>query len=146
MFVAIANTSAAIVAYQMPFKSNNNGIINTQDVWYSNVLHVAETTEIKPGVWHVMPITQGDHGSAIGLFEKKDVTNKFYEDLIKILTETEKICSGLQVFKDDIRITSPEDEEVSKMSVKEVARLIEWLEENGHAPEKINECIKYISE
>ncbi len=105
-----------------------------------------ETTEIKPGVWHVMPITQGDHGSAIGLFEKKDVTNKFYEDLIKILTETEKICSGLQVFKDDIRITSPEDEEASKMSVKEVARLIEWLEENGHAPEKINECIKYISE
>ena len=48
MFVAIANTSAAIVAYQMPFKSNNNGIINTQDVWYSNVLHVAETTEINP--------------------------------------------------------------------------------------------------
>jgi len=49
-----------------------------------------ETDEIKPGIWHVMPITQGDHGSAIGLFEKKDVTQKFYEDLIKILEKTEE--------------------------------------------------------
>lgn len=49
-----------------------------------------ETTEINPGIWHVMPITQGDHGSAIGLFEKKDVTQKFYEDLIDLLQKTEK--------------------------------------------------------
>ncbi len=46
--------------------------------------------EIKPGIWHVMPITQGDHGTAIGLFESKDITQKFYEDMIVFLDKAEE--------------------------------------------------------
>lgn len=48
-----------------------------------------EGAKIKPGIWNIMPITQGDHGTAIGLFESKEVTVKFYEDMLDMLYLTE---------------------------------------------------------
>lgn len=35
--------------------------------------------------------------------------------------------------------------EVDFMSVKEMARLSDWLEANGHKPEEIIDCIHYIA-
>lgn len=74
-------------------KLYNDGLVDTFSATHPHdepFCQWEETDEIKPGIWHVMPITQGDHGSAIGLFEKKDVTQKFYEDLIDLLQKTEK--------------------------------------------------------
>ena len=74
-------------------KLYNDGLVDTFSATHPHdepFCQWEETDEIKPGIWHVMPITQGDHGSAIGLFEKKDVTHKFYKDLIDLLQKTEK--------------------------------------------------------
>ena len=105
-----------------------------------------ETEEIRPGVWHVMPITQGDHGSAIGLFEKKDVTQKFYEDMLQILESTEKALSGIQINKQDIEFHEAEENRDEELSRKELARLRKWLKKQGFEKDKIEECIEYISE
>ena len=71
-----------------------------------------------------MPITQGDHGSAIGLFEKKDVTEKFYEDMIEVLKKTEAAILGEE---------SPNE------------KLQQWLKAEGFSKEKIDECLKFIN-
>ena len=52
-----------------------------------------DNEKLRPGVWNVMPITQGDHGSAIGLFESKEVTAKFYDDITELLYKTEASAS-----------------------------------------------------
>lgn len=83
-----------------------------------------ESEKLNPGVWNVMPITQGDHGSAIGLFEKKDVTEKFYEDMIEVLKKTEAAILGEQ---------SPDE------------KLQQWLKAEGFSKEKIDECLKFIN-
>ena len=41
-------------------------------------------------------------------------------------------------------ITSGE-REVKAMTAKEVVRLAEWMEANGHTPEEVLECIKAIA-
>jgi hypothetical protein len=83
-----------------------------------------ESEKLNPGVWNVMPITQGDHGSAIGLFEKKDVTEKFYEDMIEVLKKTEAALLGEE---------SPNE------------KLQQWLKAEGFSKEKIDECLKFIN-
>lgn len=45
--------------------------------------------EIKCGVWNVMPVTKGDHGTAIGLFESKKKTYGFYNRIIDNLAVAE---------------------------------------------------------
>lgn len=44
---------------------------------------------VKPGVWHVMPLQTGDHGTPIGLMADKDKTHKFYLDMLEMLRKTE---------------------------------------------------------
>lgn len=45
---------------------------------------------IEPGVWNIMPELVGDHGQAAGLMANKDKLHGFYENLVKMLAETEK--------------------------------------------------------
>ena len=33
----------------------------------------------------------------------------------------------------------------SKMTIKEIDRLIDWLKDNGHTAEEILDCIKHIA-
>ena len=42
------------------------------------------------GVWNVMPVCIGDHGTAIGLFANKERTRDFYMQLVYLLERTEK--------------------------------------------------------
>lgn len=105
-----------------------------------------ETTKIKPGIWHVMPITQGDHGSAIGLFEKKDVTHKFYQEMLKVLEGVERAEAGLEVSKTDIEEISSDSSTEFIPDTPETARLREWLISKNFTEEQIEDCIKYISE
>lgn len=43
----------------------------------------------KKGVWHVMPVQEGDHGQAIGLFANKEKTHKFYTEIAELLASLE---------------------------------------------------------
>jgi hypothetical protein len=45
--------------------------------------------EYKPGVWHVMPVQSGDHGTAIGLLADKEETHDFYLNIMKLLNKIE---------------------------------------------------------
>lgn len=50
--------------------------------------------DIKAGIWNVMPVSVGDHGTPIGLFADKNETHLFYEKHISILSEIEKIMQN----------------------------------------------------
>ncbi len=43
----------------------------------------------EPGIWNVMPVQTGDHGTAIGLLADKDDTQKFYIDIMNLLKTIE---------------------------------------------------------
>lgn len=42
---------------------------------------------INKGVWNVMPVREGDHGDAIGLFADKTKTREFYLEMCEMLNE-----------------------------------------------------------
>lgn len=42
------------------------------------------------GVWNIMPVHTGDHGTPIGLFADKSKTHKFYFEITDLLKEAEK--------------------------------------------------------
>ena len=70
----------------------NDGLVDTFSATHPHTEPYClweETDKVRPGVWHVMPITQGDHGTAIGLFESKEVTTKFYNLITDVLTLAE---------------------------------------------------------
>ncbi len=46
--------------------------------------------DINRGVWNVMPIQKGDHGQAIGLYEKDEKTHSFYLNLLDMLNSLDK--------------------------------------------------------
>jgi hypothetical protein len=45
---------------------------------------------VQPGVWQVMPLQVGDHGTPIGLMADKEKTHKFYLDMLEMLRKTEE--------------------------------------------------------
>ena len=45
---------------------------------------------VQKGVWNIMPVHIGDHGTPIGLFADKTQTRDFYSELIDLLKETEE--------------------------------------------------------
>lgn len=45
------------------------------------------------GVWNVMPLRSGDHGTPIGLFSSKDATHGFYDEMISILSCAEEVLN-----------------------------------------------------
>lgn len=45
--------------------------------------------DVRPGVWNVMPLRTGDHGTPIGLFADAEQTHDFYRVLISMLKNTE---------------------------------------------------------
>ncbi len=66
----------------------NDGLVNVtsalypEDDPYKN--YNDENTE--KGIWNVMPVQKGDHGTAIGLFADKKQTREFYDNLMKMLS------------------------------------------------------------
>jgi hypothetical protein len=45
--------------------------------------------DYEPGIWNVMPVQSGDHGTAIGLLADKDETQNFYLNIMKLLSGIE---------------------------------------------------------
>ncbi|MDD7194245.1 MAG: lipase [Clostridiaceae bacterium] len=67
----------------------NDAMVNTESAKHpkNEPYKDFDAADIQPGVWNVMPVQQGDHGTAIGLFADKDKTHEFYLGLCEMLTE-----------------------------------------------------------
>ena len=54
-----------------------------------NYITYNKDEKINPGIWNVMPLRKGDHGTPIGLFSNTETTHRFYDELMSILSATE---------------------------------------------------------
>ncbi len=66
----------------------NDGLVNVTSALYpENAPHTDyDEQNIKSGIWNVMPVQKGDHGTAIGLFADELQTRLFYDKMIKMLS------------------------------------------------------------
>ena len=48
-----------------------------------------DSSDIRPGIWNVMPFRSGDHGSPIGLFADKNELFGFYSELLENIRKAE---------------------------------------------------------
>lgn len=69
----------------------NDGLVNVTSALYpeGNPHKWYEGEKAEKGIWNVMPVQKGDHGTAIGLFADKLQTRKFYNDIMKTLSSLE---------------------------------------------------------
>lgn len=71
---------------------NNDGLVNISSANHpANEPFCSFDGNLKAGVWNVMPVRQGDHGTAIGLFADKAQTHGFYVEMIERLKNAENI-------------------------------------------------------
>lgn len=66
---------------------SNDGLVNTVSELHPNSDEWVEFDEknIQPGVWNVMPVFGGDHGTVIGLMADEKETQDFYINLVNML-------------------------------------------------------------
>ena len=65
----------------------NDALVNTESSKYPLDEPYAEfdSANIEAGVWNVMPVSTGDHGTAIGLFADEEQTKVFYLEMCEML-------------------------------------------------------------
>ena len=65
----------------------NDALVNTESAKYplDEPHKEFNSDKIEKGIWNVMPVREGDHGSAIGLFAEKQETQDFYIELCEML-------------------------------------------------------------
>ncbi len=64
----------------------NDALVNTESAKYPlDEPHKEYDGSFEKGIWNVMPVQEGDHGTAIGLFADKDKTQSFYLELCEML-------------------------------------------------------------
>lgn len=65
----------------------NDALVNTESAKYPlDEPHVDfDASNVEKGVWNVMPVMEGDHGTAIGLFADEEQTKSFYLELCEML-------------------------------------------------------------
>ncbi len=65
----------------------NDALVNTESAKYplDEPFTEYDASSIEKGVWNVMPVSEGDHGTAIGLFADEEKTRSFYLDLCEML-------------------------------------------------------------
>ena len=90
-------TSLMMRRYARSTGANEQDTRNDGLVQVSSALHPKDepfteydSRNVKPGVWQVMPIQVGDHGTPIGLFADKHKTHIFYLDMLEMLRKTEE--------------------------------------------------------
>lgn len=69
------------------FTQANDGLVNLNSALYPfNDPHIAfDKNNIHPGIWNVMPVLQGHHGTIIGMDGNTDEIHEFYLNLINML-------------------------------------------------------------
>lgn len=67
----------------------NDALVNTESSKHplDEPFTEFDAQNINKGVWNVMPVREGDHGTAIGLFADKTETREFYLEMCKMLNE-----------------------------------------------------------
>lgn len=67
----------------------NDALVNTESAKYpmDEPHKDYDADNVEKGVWNVMPVQQGDHGAAIGLFSDEEQIKSFYLNLCKMLCE-----------------------------------------------------------
>ena len=71
----------------------NDGLVDIDSAKYPKTepfLELENSSELKAGIWNVMPVSIGDHGTPIGLFADKIQTHSFYNNHILLLSDIEK--------------------------------------------------------
>ena len=65
----------------------NDALVNTESAKYplDEPHKDFDSGNIEKGIWNVMPVERGDHGTAIGLFADADETHEFYIELCEML-------------------------------------------------------------
>lgn len=65
----------------------NDALVNTESAKYplDEPHKDFDSQKIETGIWNVMPVEKGDHGTAIGLFADTDETHQFYIELCEML-------------------------------------------------------------
>ena len=67
----------------------NDALVNTESAKYpvGEPYKDYDETNVEKGVWNVMPVQQGDHGAAIGLFSDEEQVKSLYLNLCEMLCE-----------------------------------------------------------
>ncbi|MBR2868687.1 MAG: hypothetical protein IKB88_06465 [Clostridia bacterium] len=65
----------------------NDALVNTESAKYpfDEPYTDFNSQSINKGVWNVMPVSEGDHGTAIGLFANETKTHGFYSEMCEML-------------------------------------------------------------
>lgn len=65
----------------------NDALVNTESAKYplDEPHKDFDADDIDKGIWNVMPVQEGDHGTAIGLFANAEKTQSFYLELCEML-------------------------------------------------------------
>lgn len=68
----------------------NDGLVNISSASHPSAEpYKSFDGEVLPGMWNVMPVHKGDHGTPIGLFADKAQTHGFYIEMIERLKKNE---------------------------------------------------------
>jgi hypothetical protein len=70
----------------------NDGLVDVNSAMYPKnepFKYYNKDDKINPGMWNVMPLRKGDHGTPIGLFSNTETTHRFYDELMSILSAIE---------------------------------------------------------
>lgn len=94
-FVLMKATSSLMIhdnkKSEKPFVGND-GLVDVESAKHPSTEPFKEfdKTDIRSGMWNVMPVSIGDHGTPIGLFADKNQTHLFYNNHILLLSDVEK--------------------------------------------------------
>ena len=97
-FPALRATSSLILFYNRFQKpeaersSRNDGLVQVESALHpaNEPFQTFDPADLRPGVWNVMPVQTGDHGTPIGLFADPDKTHRLYLDHLALLRQTEQ--------------------------------------------------------
>lgn len=103
-FPFLAFTASLVLVYNRFTDPQNNksfsGYANDGLVNLNSAIHPEDEpfkdydeNDIQPGIWNVMPVRTGDHGTPIGLFADKEQTHDFYLVMLQTLAETEELSA-----------------------------------------------------
>lgn len=72
--------------------AGNDGLVDVESAKHPSTEPFKEfdRNDIRSGMWNVMPVSIGDHGTPIGLFASKEETRIFYNNHILLLSYAEK--------------------------------------------------------
>lgn len=70
----------------------NDGLVNVKSALYpfTDAHKDYDADNVEKGVWNVLPVRKGDHGTPIGLFANKEETRTFLVEFLDTIIATEK--------------------------------------------------------